>query len=137
MISADNAHAVHPNHPELSDPTDRVFMNEGVVIKHNANQKYTSDALSTAVFEDFCSKANVPCQHYSNRSNIAGGSTLGNIASSKVSINMVDVGLSQLSMHSSYETAGVNDTYSMFKAVEEFFNSHIEAGENGALTVTK
>jgi aspartyl aminopeptidase len=137
MISADNAHAVHPNHPELSDPTDRVFMNEGVVIKHNANQKYTSDALSTAVFEDFCSKANVPCQHYSNRSNIAGGSTLGNIASSKVSINMVDVGLAQLSMHSSYETAGVNDTFSMFKAVEEFFNSHIEAGENGALTVTK
>ncbi len=131
MVSADNAHAVHPNHPEKSDPSNRVYMNEGIVIKHNANQKYTTDAVSSAVFQELCHAADVPFQHYSNRSDMPGGSTLGNISSSQVSINTVDVGLAQLSMHSSYETAGIMDTEYMIKVMEKFFNSHFEAAENG------
>lgn len=137
LVSADNAHAVHPNHPELSDPTNRVYMNEGIVIKHNANQKYTTDAVSSAVFKVLCQNANVPYQGYTNRSDVAGGSTLGNIASSKVSINMVDVGLAQLSMHSSYETAGVKDTLYMISVIEEFFNCHVDAKSPGVLEVKK
>nr|WP_300093006.1 M18 family aminopeptidase [Sedimentibacter sp.] len=137
LISADNAHAVHPNHPELSDPTNRVYMNEGIVIKHNANQKYTTDAVSSALFKEFCKSANVPYQNYTNRSDVAGGSTLGNIASTKVSINMVDIGLAQLSMHSSYETAGIKDTLYLIQASEEFFNSRIEEKSSGVLSVTK
>jgi len=136
LISADNAHAVHPNHPELSDPTNRVYMNEGIVIKHNANQKYTTDAVSSALFKEFCKRADVPFQNYTNRSDVAGGSTLGNIASSKVSINMVDIGLAQLSMHSSYETAGIKDTLYLIKAAGEFFNSHIREKSSGVLSVT-
>ncbi len=131
MVSADNAHAVHPNHPEKSDPSNRVYMNEGIVIKHNANQKYTTDAVSSAVFQELCHAADVPFQHYSNRSDMPGGSTLGNISSSQVSINTVDVGLAQLSMHSSYETAGIMDTEYMIKVMEKFLNSHFEAAENG------
>lgn len=137
MVSADNAHAVHPNHPEISDPTNRVYMNEGIVIKHNANQKYTTDAVSSALFKGYCTKANIPYQNYTNRSDMPGGSTLGNIASSKVSINMVDIGLPQLSMHSSYETAGTKDTYYLIKTMEEFFNSHIEEKESRVLSVSK
>ncbi|MDD4781377.1 MAG: M18 family aminopeptidase [Tissierellia bacterium] len=130
MISADNAHAVHPNHPEFSDPTNRVYMNEGVVIKYNANQKYTTDGISAAIFKNYCNKANVPYQNYTNPSNIPGGSTLGNIASTQVSIKMVDIGIPQLSMHSSYETAGIKDTYYMIKVLEEFYNHHIKETEN-------
>lgn len=137
MVSADNAHSVHPNHPEKSDPSNRVYMNEGIVIKHNASQKYTTDAVSSAVFQSLCQNADVPCQHYSNRSDMPGGSTLGNIASLNVSINTVDVGLAQLAMHSSYETAGVMDTYYMIKVMEEFFKSHFEENKIGALNITK
>ncbi|MFA9423715.1 MAG: M18 family aminopeptidase [Sedimentibacter sp.] len=137
MVSADNAHAVHPNHPEISDPTNRVYMNEGLVIKHNANQKYTTDAVSSALFKGYCSKQNVPYQNFTNRSDLSGGSTLGNIASSKVSINTVDIGLAQLSMHSSYETAGIKDTYYLINVMEEFFNSHIHEIEKGVLCVDR
>lgn len=137
MVSADNAHAVHPNHPEKSDPTNKVYMNEGIVIKHNANQKYTTDAVSSAVFQTLCRGAEVPCQHYSNRSDMPGGSTLGNISSAQVSINTVDVGLAQLSMHSSYETAGIRDTGYMIKVMEEFFNSHFEVTNDGFFTIMK
>jgi len=137
MVSADNAHAVHPNHPEKSDPTNRVYMNEGIVIKHNAGQKYTTDAVSSAVFQSLCEASGVPFQHYSNRSDMPGGSTLGNIASLNVSINTVDVGIAQLAMHSSYETAGVMDTCYMIKIIEEFFNSHITEIKIGALNITK
>lgn len=136
MLSADNAHAVHPNHPELSDPTNRVYMNEGIVIKYNANQKYTTDAVSAALFKSYCKHAEVPYQTFTNRSDMSGGSTLGNIASTQVSISMVDIGLAQLSMHSSYETAGIKDTYYMIKAMTEFYNSHIEKTENDILNIT-
>ena len=137
MLSADNAHAVHPNHPELSDPTNRVYMNEGIVIKYNANQKYTTDAVSSALFKDYCKNADVPYQNYTNRSDMQGGSTLGNIASAQVSIKMVDIGLAQLSMHSSYETAGIKDTYYMIEVLEEFYNSHIEETEGEVWNIYK
>ena len=121
MLSCDNSHAVHPNHPEKTDACNCVYMNEGIVIKSHAGQKYTSDAVSTAVFKEICEKAGVPVQFFSNRSDMAGGSTLGNIAMSHVSVNSVDIGLPQLSMHSPYETAGIKDTYYMIRATEEFF----------------
>lgn len=137
MLSADNAHAVHPNHPEKTDVNNCVYLNEGVVVKSHAGQKYTSDALSIAVFKGLCKKANVPVQFFANRSDALGGSTLGNIAMAQVSMNSVDIGLPQLAMHSSYETAGIKDTYYMIKVMEEFFNSHIEETSAHELRVTK
>lgn len=125
MLSADNAHAVHLNHPEKTDPENCVYMNEGIVIKSHAGQKYTSDALSIALFREICRRAGVPVQFFANRSDLAGGSTLGNISSEKVSLKSVDIGLAQLAMHSAYETAGVKDTYYMIEAMKQFFSSHI------------
>ena len=126
MISADNAHAVHPNYSEKADPTNRPYINGGIVIKFNANQKYTTDSVSEAVFKELCNKAGVPFQTYVNRSDIAGGSTLGNISNSHVSINTVDVGLPQLAMHSPYETAGVMDTQYLIELAEKFFRIQIK-----------
>lgn len=137
MLSGDNAHAVHPNHPEKTDMNNCVYMNEGIVVKSHAGQKYTSDALSIAVFRGMCEKAGVPIQFFANRSDVVGGSTLGNIAMNQVSMNSVDIGLAQLAMHSSYETAGIKDTYYMIKVMEEFFNSHIEETSAHELKVTK
>lgn len=125
MLSCDNAHAVHPNHTDKTDEGNCVYMNEGIVVKSHAGQKYTSDAVSIAVFRGICEEAGVPLQFFSNRSDMAGGSTLGNIAMSQVSMNSIDIGLPQLAMHSSYETAGVKDSYYMIQAVRRFFESHI------------
>ncbi len=125
MLSADNAHAVHPNHPEKTDVENCVYMNEGIVIKSHAGQKYTSDAVSIALFRDICEKADVPVQFFANRSDEAGGSTLGNISSAKVSLNAVDIGLPQLAMHSAYETAGIKDTCYMIQAMKQFFSTMI------------
>lgn len=125
MISADNAHAVHPNHPEKTDVENCVYMNERIVVKAHAGQKYTSDAVSVAIFRSICEKAGVPVQFFANRSDEAGGSTLGNISSTRVSLNAVDIGLPQLGMHSAYETAGIRDTEYMVKALETFYNFHI------------
>ena len=121
MISADNAHALHPNYIEKADPVNRPLPNGGIVIKYNANQKYTTDAVSAAVFKLLCERVNVPYQTFANRSDMAGGSTLGNIANTKVSLNTVDIGLPQLAMHSPYETAGVKDTEYLVRAAEELF----------------
>ena len=137
MLSADNAHAVHPNHPEKTDVNNCVYMNEGVVVKSHAGQKYTSDGVSIAVFKGICEKAGVPVQFFANRSDVVGGSTLGNIAMAQVSMNSVDIGLPQLAMHSSYETAGIKDTYYMIQVMEEFFNSHIEETRAHELKVTR
>lgn len=123
MISADNAHAVHPNHTDKADPTNRPRMNGGIVIKYNANQKYTTDAVTSAVFKAVCQKAGVPYQTYANRSDIPGGSTLGNISNSHVSVKTVDIGLAQLAMHSAYETAGVKDIDYMYNAIKCFYES--------------
>lgn len=121
MLSADNAHAVHPNHKEAADPVNRPYMNEGIVIKHSANQKYCTDGVSAAVFKDLCREAGVPFQTFTNRSDMLGGSTLGNISNTKVALNAVDIGLPQLAMHSPYETAGVKDTCYLIRAAEKFF----------------
>lgn len=135
MVSADNAHAVHPNHPEKYDAQNRTMMNGGVVIKHNANQKYTTDAVSCAVFAALCGMADVPVQHFANRSDMLGGSTLGNIANKHASMNTVDIGLAQLAMHSSYETAGCADVAYMIRALESFYTHSIVMQADGALTI--
>ena len=122
MLSADNAHAVHPNHTDMADPTNRPYLNGGIVIKFNANQKYCTDAVSAAMFRDICKQANVPVQTFTNRSDIAGGSTLGNISNTQVALNTVDIGLPQLAMHSPYETAGVKDTEYLVRAARAFFS---------------
>ncbi len=121
MISADNAHAVHPNHTDKADPSNRPYLNGGIVIKFNANQKYCTDGISAAMFRDICRIVNVPVQTFTNRSDMAGGSTLGNISNTQVALNTVDIGLPQLAMHSPYETAGVKDTGYLIRAAEEFF----------------
>lgn len=121
MISADNAHAVHPNHTEKADPSNRPYINDGIVIKFNANQKYCTDGVSAAIFRDICRTADVPVQTFVNRSDMAGGSTLGNISNTQVALNTVDIGLPQLAMHSPYETAGVKDTEYLIRAAREFF----------------
>ena len=107
-------------------------MNEGIVIKSHAGQKYTSDAVSIAIFRNICKQAGVPVQFFANRSDEAGGSTLGNISSAQVSLNAVDIGLPQLAMHSAYETAGIKDTEYMVQAMKTFFESHI-CMENGQI----
>ncbi|MDD3794579.1 MAG: M18 family aminopeptidase [Lachnospiraceae bacterium] len=125
MLSADNAHAVHPNHLDKADPTNRPYMNHGVVIKYNANQKYTTDAVSAAIFKEICRRADVPYQTFANHSDIPGGSTLGNISNNQVSLNTVDIGLAQLAMHSPYETAGVRDTWYLLQAIKAFYDTKI------------
>ena len=135
LLSCDNAHAVHPNHPELSDPNHGVKLNGGVVIKYNAAQHYTSDGVSAALFQLLCEEAGVPFQRYANRADMAGGSTLGNIANTQVSLNTVDIGLPQLAMHSAWETAGAEDTSSMVRALTVFYGKSLELTENGLALV--
>ena len=136
LVSADNAHAVHPNHPEKTDAENCVYMNKGIVIKSHAGQKYTSDAVSSAIFRQVCELAGVPVQYFSNRSDAAGGSTLGNILMSQVSMNAVDIGLPQLAMHSAYETAGTQDLSDLVKAMQMFYQCRIET-KDGELSVTE
>lgn len=135
MLSADNGHARHPNHPELSDAENAPYMNEGVVIKTNAAQKYTTDGLSSALFAEICRRAGVPVQQFANRSDLAGGSTLGGISNTKVPLNTVDIGLAQLAMHSSYETAGCADAAYLIRAAGEFYRSAIETAGDGTYTL--
>ena len=133
MLSCDNGHAMHPNHPELSDAKNAPHMNGGVVIKHNANQRYTTDALSEALFAELCARADVPVQHFANRSDIAGGGTLGSISNTRVSLKTVDIGLAQLAMHSAVETGGVKDTGYMIRACKAFFESALRLDDTGAI----
>ncbi len=121
LISADNAHAVHPNHPEKADPTNRPYVNGGIVIKFHGSQKYATDAVSAAKLKGLCEEAHVPYQTYANRSDIAGGSTLGNISTAHVSVSSVDIGLPQLAMHSAVETAGAKDTFYAVEMMKKFF----------------
>ena len=133
MLSCDNGHAVHPNHPELSDTHNAPHLNGGVVIKHNANQRYATDALSEALFAEICARAEVPVQHFANRSDIAGGGTLGSISNTRVSLKTVDIGLAQLAMHSAVETGGIKDTDYMVRAVKAFFESALVINDGGAI----
>ena len=121
MLSADNAHAVHPNYADKTDPTNRPVLNGGIVLKFSANQRYCTDGVSAAMFRDLCNLAGVPVQTFVNRSDMAGGSTLGNISNTQVSLRTADIGLPQLAMHSPYETAGIQDTEYMIRAAEQFF----------------
>ena len=132
LVSADNAHAVHPNHPEYADATHRPAMNAGVVIKHGV--RYATDGAAQAVFTEVCQRANVPVQHFSNRSDLAGGSTLGNISNSHLSLNTVDIGLPQLAMHSCFETAGAKDTEYLIQAMTAFYGFVFQE-ENGRFTL--
>lgn len=122
MISADNAHAWHPNYPEKYDPTNHPMLGGGPVIKLNAAQKYASDAVSAAVFAGLCEKAGVPCQRFVNHSDVAGGSTLGNILASSIPLRGVDMGNAILAMHSCRETGSVVDHEYCVKVFTEFFS---------------
>ena len=135
MVSADNAHALHPNYTDKSDLTNKVYMNDGIVIKYNANQKYTTDAVSASIFKTICDSVDVPYQTFTNRSDILGGSTLGNISNAHVSLNTIDIGLAQLAMHSTYETAGAKDVTYMVDAIKAFYNTSIEQVEDGQYIV--
>ena len=122
MVSADNAHAWHPNYSEKYDPTNHPVLGGGPVIKFNAAQKYASDAVSAAVFAEICREAGVPCQRFVNHSDVAGGSTLGNILASSLPLSGVDMGNAILAMHSCRETGSVADYEYCVKAFTKFYN---------------
>ncbi len=127
LLSADNAHAKHPSHGELFDRLNAPTMNEGIVIKTNSSQRYTTDAVSFAVVKMLCEKAGVPCQNYANRADLPGGSTLGNIALHNTPVLCADIGLAQLAMHSSFESAGTLDGLYLKKMAKVMFESKISA----------
>ena len=131
LVSADNAHAVHPNHPEYADGKEFPVLNGGVVVKYNAAQRYTTDAVSDAVFRQVCREAGVPVQRYSNRADLPGGSTLGNISTAHLSVHSVDIGLPQLAMHSAYEVAGAKDTAYLARAMTIYFGKSFRNGPEG------
>ena len=125
MVSADNAHAKHPASPEMSDPDNAPLLGGGIVIKYNANQRYTTDGLSDAIFRSVCERAGVKVQTYCNRADLPGGSTLGSISNTRVSVSTVDIGLPQLAMHSANETAGADDVEDMIAALTELYSSSV------------
>lgn len=121
MVSADNAHAWHPNYSEKYDPTNHPMLGGGPVVKFNASQKYASDAVSAAIFSEICREAGVPCQRFVNHSDVAGGSTLGNILTSSIALRGVDMGNAILAMHSCRETGSVADHIYTVKAFTRFY----------------
>lgn len=125
MVSADNAHARHPNHPELSDAQNAPVLNGGVVIKFNANQKYATDAVSDAIFRSICDRAQIATQNYYNRADLPGGSTLGSIADTVVSLPTVDIGIAQLAMHAAVETCGAADVETFVRAMTAFYSASV------------
>lgn len=135
MVSADNAHAIHPAHPEYADKGEFPVLGGGIVIKYNANQRYTTDAVSGAMFQAICQEAGVPVQRYSNRADLPGGSTLGNISTAHLSVPTVDIGLPQLAMHSVCETAGAADTDYLVKAMTAYFSQDFHYDSDGGITL--
>ena len=131
LVSADNAHAVHPNHPEYADPSNAPVMGGGLVIKYNANLSYCTDSVSAGVFRKICGRAGVRVQTYHNRADLPGGSTLGRISLGHVSIPTVDIGLAQLAMHSCYETAAVSDAIDLENAMAAYYGATLEATQTG------
>ena len=123
LLSADNAHALHPNHPEKSDVTNRPYLNEGVVLKFNGNAHYTTDGYSQAFVTDLCRQCGIKLQTFANRSDLPGGSTLGNIMMAHISIPAADIGLPQLAMHSAVETAGIKDMDDMVLLAKHFYSA--------------
>ena len=130
MVSADNAHAVHPNHPELADAANAPVMGGGIVLKFNASQRYTTDGISAAILRSVCAKAGVPVQTFYNRADLPGGSTLGHISLTHVSVPTADIGLAQLAMHSACETAAVSDAIALEEAMTAFYGSALEMAED-------
>ena len=130
-LSADNGHAVHPNYSSKHDITNRPVPNGGVLIKQNASQKYTTDALSEAILVKILKKNNIPYCHYVNHSNVAGGSTLGHLSEQQVSLLSADIGAAQLAMHSAYETAGTKDTEHLVNAMKAFYNTTLKKTTEG------
>lgn len=135
LLSCDNAHGVHPNHSEMTDSNHQCRLNGGVVVKFNANQSYCTDGVAGAVLKLIADKGDVPVQAYTNRADIRGGSTLGNIANTQLSMVSADIGLAQLAMHSSFETAGSKDTDYMVKLLETFFASALKLKADGEFTL--
>jgi len=135
LVSADNAHAIHPNHPELADKANAPVMGYGVVLKFNAAQRYTTDGVSASVFRHICQKVDVPLQTYTNRPDIRGGSTLGHISLTHVSVPTADIGLPQVAMHSCYETAAVADLDNLERAMTEYFGTVLEVHRDGGCTI--
>lgn len=123
LLSADNGHATHPNHPEKSDPANPVVLGGGVLLKYNARQTYTTSGFTAAAFRAICQKAGVPVQTFTNRADLPGGSTLGNLLGHQIAIPMVDIGLGQLAMHSAMETASCVDAEYMARACAAFYNT--------------
>lgn len=133
VMSVDNAHAAHPNYMEKADIVHRPQLNGGIVLKYNASGKYTTDAISAAAVKEIAARAGVPVQEFHNRSDIAGGSTLGNLLNRHIALHSADIGLAQLAMHSAYETAGLKDTVYMEKFLTGFYNSKITASASGII----
>ena len=131
MVSADNGHALHPNHPEMSDAANAPLPGGGVVLKFNASQRYCTDGVAAAIFRKVCAKADVQTQTYCNRADIPGGSTLGNISLHHVSVPTADIGLAQLAMHSCYETGAVSDAIALETAMAAFYGSTLTATDTG------
>lgn len=136
LVSADNAHATHPAWSDKADPNAIVALNAGIVLKYNASQKYTTTGLTGAIFSDICQQAKVPVQIFTNRANLTGGSTLGNLLSWQLSIPMVDIGLAQLAMHSCVETAGSLDPEYLVKACQKYYSTTLNTLSDGAFQVT-
>ena len=135
MVSADNAHAVHPNHPEYADAGNAPVMGGGVVLKFNASQRYTTDGVSAAIFRKVCSDAGVKVQTYCNRADIPGGSTLGHISLTHVSVPTADIGLPQLAMHSCYETAAAADALALEDAMAAFYGKSLAVSAGDEYTL--
>ncbi len=137
MVSADNGHAIHPNHPEYADAANAPQMNKGVVLKFNASQNYATDGASAAVFRRICEKAGVPVQTFYNRADLPGGGTLGRISLAHVTVPTADIGLAQLAMHSAYETAGVQDALHLMDAMKAYYGSGFASPEDGCYILAK
>lgn len=134
VISADNAHALHPNSPSKSDPTNKVYLNQGIVIKNNPN--YTTDAVTSTLFKGICDNVNVPYQHFTCRTDMRCSETLGGLNQRHVSIDSIDIGLPQLAMHSAAETIGSKDPWYLYNALVEFYNTSFDRKKDG-ITVRK
>ena len=135
MLSCDNAHALHPNYADLYDLNNAPIMNEGVVIKYNASQSYTTDSLSGALLKTILKRNEIPWQVFANKTGTRGGGTLGNISTSHVSIMSADIGLGQWAMHSPIETAGSKDVNYMVDLIKAFYQSHIDIDEQGNYSI--
>lgn len=135
MLSCDNAHALHPNHAELYDKDNAPKLNEGVVIKYNASQSYVTDSLSAALLKKVLNDKKIPYQVFANKTGNRGGSTLGNIANSHVSIMSVDIGLAQWAMHSPVETAGTSDVKYMHDLINAFYKTHLKLNKDKSYSI--